>query len=306
LLIGFNRPLLIQERLNELAHLSDTDVTIYVSIDGPREGNTEDESAINQIKTNLVEFSATKSLVTWISPTNKGCDVHIFDSITKVLRENEYVVVIEDDIAISSSAILEIMAMSEETAENNRIMPIVAMSGISRRVNLLQNKWRYSRYFSAWGFALSKEFWNSHMQNMEIKDSFTVAEKLSNSERWLKLSNRKKRIWLERINRGNYDYAIQRTIFFDDLKTIAPLFRISDNLGHGSQGASHTRFKTPRFLRFSVLNRNDVFNRNLIQSDLLTAIFTWLDSQTWAGDGLLSVRGRTRGFRTFIKSILFK
>jgi hypothetical protein len=282
------------------------DVTIYVSIDGPRKGNAEDESAINQIKKYLEEFSAPESLVTWVSSTNKGCDIHIFDSITKVLLENECVVVIEDDIAISSSAILEIIAISEEMAQNNSISPIVAMSGISRRVSLLPNKWRYSRYFSAWGFALSKEFWNSHIQNMEIKDSFKVAEKLSNSEHWLKLSDRKKRIWSERINRGNYDYAIQRTIFFNDLKTIAPLFRISDNVGHGSQGASHTRFKTPRFLRFSVLHRNDNFNRNFIQSNLLTAVFTWLDSQTWAGDGFLSVRGRTRGFRTFIKGSLFK
>jgi hypothetical protein len=306
LLIGFNRPHLLQERLNEFASLLDTEVTTYVSIDGPRAGNTGDESAINQIKTYLAEFSATKSLVTWISSTNKGCDVHIFDSITKVLQENEYVIVIEDDIVISSSAIIEIMAMSEKIAKNNQINPIVAMSGISRRVNLLRNKWRYSKYFSAWGFAISKEFWNSHMQNMEIKDSFKVAEKLSNSEHWLKLSDRKKRIWSERINRGNYDYAIQRTIFFNDLKTMAPLFRISDNVGHGSQGASHTRFKTPRFLRFPVVYRNDNFNRNIIQSDLLTTVFTWLDSQTWAGDGFLSVRGRTRGFRTFIKGILFK
>jgi hypothetical protein len=40
-----------------------------------------------------------------------------------------------------------------------------------------------------------------------------------------------------------------------------------------------------------------------LESKWKIAVLKWLDSQTWAGDGLLSVRGRNVGVRTILKKI---
>ena len=90
----------------------------------------------------------------------------------------------------------------------------------------------------------------------------------------------------------------------EQLNSIAPIFRISDNVGHGIPGAAHTRFRTPWFLRYPVFGKNDHFRSNNLSTGVTGGLLKRIDSQTWAGDGLLSVRGRTRGIRTVLKEIL--
>jgi len=306
LIIGFNRPQMLQERLRAIEPLVDRDIAIYISIDGPRDGNLSDESARNLISKQIEESPISNSISKWFSLTNSGCDIHIFNSITKVLKTNDSVVVIEDDIEISASAVIELLDRARETFELGLLNPIVAMSGLSRRIPGQVNNWRESEYFSAWGFALNAHFWSLHSKNVKIVDPNEIERKLKASSNWKRLSKRKRYIWFERISRSNYDYAIQRTLFFEELQTIAPVHRISNNVGHGIAGSSHTRFKTPWFLRYSVIENNDRFNRELIQNRLIIRVLKWLDSQTWAGDGLLSVRGRTTGVRTILKQIIHK
>jgi hypothetical protein len=265
-----------------------------------------DVSQIEEIRQRLSESPMKDSITAWFSSENKGCDIHIYNSITRVLNSNDLIAVIEDDIALSAKAITELLTQAEKIAKIDALSPIVTMSGVSRKSPLFMNRWRKSDYFSAWGFALNSKFWLLHAECVKIQNSNEIERKLVASPTWQKLSKRKKDIWMERITRPNYDYGIQRTIFFEKLNTIAPIFRISDNVGHGVEGAAHTRFKTPRFLRVPVRGKNDHFHTNNVKSRMLTAILKWADSQTWAGDGLLSVRGRTRGVRTTLKELFNK
>jgi hypothetical protein len=297
---------MLEERLRAVEPLVDKEISIYISIDGPRDGNPSDESSRNQILKLIEESPISNSISKFFSETNSGCDTHIFNSITKVLEKNDYVVVIEDDIEISTVAIIELLDRAQKTCELGSPNPRVAMSGLSRRIPGQINSWRESDYFSAWGFALNAQFWALHCMNMKIVDPTEIERKLAASSNWKKLSQRKRDIWFERISRSNYDYAIQRTIFFEEFQTIAPILRVSNNVGHGIAGASHTRFETPWFLRYSVMEKNDRFDRKRMQSRSISRVLKWLDSQTWAGDGLLSVRGRTMGVRTILRRIIQK
>ena len=303
LIIGFNRPQMLMDRLAAVTPLVNEDVDIYVSIDGPRLANPNDDESIANISHQIEASSINKKINKWFSATNSGCDVHIFNSITKVLEKHEIVVVIEDDIEVSAAAVNQVIEKARETLEQGMPNPIVTMSGLSRGFPRIENRWRDSGHFSAWGFALNQIFWQLHTNNLQLRTSTEVEEKLNTSLNWQRLSKRKKHLWFERINRGNYDYGIQRTIFLNDLKSIAPVFRISNNVGHGVSGASHTRFKTPWFLRDSVMGRNDRFNKNHLENGWKSSALKWVDSQTWAGDGLLSVRGRNVGIRTVLKRI---
>ncbi len=306
LLIGFNRPQLLRDRLLEINKLSEAGVDIYVSIDGPRQGKPEDELAQTQIRSILDEHCRNTQIHIWFSQANKGCDKHIFDSISQVLSQKEYLVVIEDDVAITQIAALKMLDQAEEVFTLGKLNPIIAMSGAFLRFAPFHNKWRLSHYFSAWGFAINRNFWKLHVRTLAMNDPIAVEALKSQSETWGKTTLRKQKIWEERIERTNYDYLIQRTIFLRGIHTIAPLFRISDNVGHGISGAAHTRFRTPWFLKFPTFGRNDEIRKAQVCSRRTSSLLTWTDSQTWAGDGLLSARGRNIGIRTFLKRFTTK
>ena len=303
LIVGFNRPKLLQDRIEELVELVNNGIKIYVSIDGPRQGNLSDVAALSQVEHIIEAYSKLNLIQIQFSSENYGCDRHIFSAINQVLSQHEYVVVVEDDVAISKKAVLTMLKKAESQNEIGTVSPIVAMSGLFLPIPFLPNKWRKSRYFSAWGFALNKNFWELHKKTLSIENFEEVVRLKEKSQNWRKLSQRKKEIWEERISRTNYDYLIQRTIFLHDLNSIAPRLRMSDNVGHGINGAAHTRFKTPWYLKFQVLRRNDNFCQDLGRNVRKGFVLTWLDSQTWAGDGLLSVRGRTAGVRTILKRL---
>jgi hypothetical protein len=306
LLIGFNRPNLLRARLEELEHFRDKKVSIYISIDGPRPDNSDDILQISNIRKFLNDCEMKDSFTAWFSSKNSGCDIHIYDSINKVLVTNDIVAVIEDDIAASSNAITELLSQAERQFSKGSISPLVMMSGISRKIIFTKNRWRKSKYFSAWGYALNRNFWAIHTECMKISDPGKIDSTLLESYQWQKMSKRKKVIWRERTSRANYDYAIQRTMIMEKLSSLAPIYRISDNVGHGVPGAAHTRFRTPWFLRYPALGKNDHFHSNNLSTGALEGLLMWIDSQTWAGDGLLSVRGRTRGIRTVLKEIFVR
>ena len=303
LIIGFNRPQLLRDRLLEIAALTQAGVDIYVSVDGARQGYLEDELAQTEIKSILDEYARDKQIQIWFSQANKGCDKHIFDSISWVLSQKEYLVVIEDDVAITQTATQKMLDRAEEIFTLGKLNPIIAMSGTFLKLLPFHNMWRLSNYFSAWGFAVNKNFWELHIRTLTISDSNVVEELKTQSETWKKTALRKQKIWDERIERTNYDYLIQRTIFLRGINTIAPLFRISDNVGHGISGAAHTRFGAPWYLKFSTFGRNDEIREEQICSQRINSLLTWTDSQTWAGDGLLSVRGRNTGLRTYLRRL---
>ncbi len=306
MLVGFNRPDLIHDRLKEFETMSDLDLRIHISVDGPRTGNHRDKLAQEEIRKLIDSTQIDNEVVTFFSKENKGCDVHIFDSISRVISESDYLIVVEDDVKISKSGIENLIRKAEKVVESKLLNPIVTMSGLSSRSFNIKNRWRTSSYFSAWGYAINKDFWKLHTEVMKIYDEEFINEKFSNSKWWTGLPQRKREIWRERISRGNYDYGIQRTLILENIKTYAPVFRISDNVGHGLAQAAHTRFKAPAYLKNQVFEKISVFARDDVNSSLINRVLNWTDGQTWAGDGLFSVRGRTWGLRTILRRMFSK
>lgn len=304
LLIAFNRPDFFKARVQTLEKSSKNLSQIYIAIDGPRLGNNKDVLAINEICAILENSQLCTSIKLMKSNINKGCDIHIVDSIEEVLKTHKSLIVIEDDVSLSNSGIDRLLEMTQKVASEGGINPVVTMSGLSRRGWIGKNSWRRSIYFSAWGFGLNRDFWKLHSIDRKFSNGTEVVIRLENSSNWKKLSKRKQLLWLERMSRRNYDYSIQRTIFLEGLQTFAPIFRIVDNVGHGSLGATHTRHKKPKFLQNSVSGINDSFKTYTVNNTLLTRLLMWLDSHTWAGDGYLSARGRNIGIRSLIKRVL--
>jgi hypothetical protein len=234
---------------------------------------------------------------------NLGPDKHIPSAIDWVLESSEGVVVIEDDIKISTSSILSSCQKISGEIIASRLSPVVLMSPLFVS-NAKFNYWRTTKYFTAWGFALSREFWTVHKSCVgEFNNAPSIENKMKDSKYWQHLSARKKEIWLERIARGNYDYKIQGTLFYNCINVNAPFYRMSDNIGHGSARSTNTRFATPWYLSKRSKDQRFIFKKE-IKSKLITKILIFADANTWAGDGLLSVRGRSSGVRSSLRKLL--
>lgn len=305
LLIGFNRLELLDKRLTELNDHRIGNLQLYVAIDGPRLGNSDDYEARKLILKKLEEEKRS-SLFLISREDNLGCDLHIPTAIDEVLGFHESVIVIEDDVSMSVDSILGIA--KQLVLESNIGQPNVAigMSSITKLPFVCRNRWRKSKYFSAWGFGLNREFWNVHKQVLsQAGKSSQFDEIMKSSNSWKKLSKRKQKLWRERFQRGNYDYGIQQTLFAKDILTISPLLRVVSNEGHGDRLSTHTRFRKPLYLRARVSNLSHNFSGKALPSGFpYSSILDFLDSNTWAGDGLLSSRGRNLGFRSLLRILI--
>jgi len=308
LLIGFNRPQATIQSLKTIVEFGHkfSNIDVIVSIDGPRKDNAED--MCNQIKFDqeFVKFAHKGNVTIWRHLFNLGVDTHVPFALSKVFHEFDGVIVLEDDIQFSETTIHSMANRLESSILEGNISPVIGISAISfpfARLFFFKNKWRESIYFSAWGYALTKQFWQVHesrIANPKNEENLSL-----DSEHWQKLPPRKKRIWTNRLQRNNYDYQIQLTMLKYGISSIVPRFRITRNLGFQEMNATNTRFKQPLFMR--VKNTDHGIIETKLVSKKHTAIerfWNWLDSNTWAGDGLMSTRGRTIGLRTAAKGLL--
>ena len=302
LIIGFNRPNFLIERAQALQELDLGKTQVFISLDCPRNDNSSDLASHREILNKLEILKKDLDFHLFLESSNQGCDKHIPSAIAKVLKKCDGVLVIEDDIVIPNGQIKSILALANLNFMDRKTNPIVSMSGMYHTHFTNLNKWRETKYFTAWGYFLFARFWNIHMQLQESLDH-PNDDSFANSNTWRHLSERKRKLWRERFSRQNYDYLVQRSIFALDLKVYAPVFRIANNLGFGDRGAVHTRFSSPHYLRQKVKLSSREFSPLLVKINLVSKFLVFLDSNTWAGDGWFSKRGRTMGIRTFIREV---
>lgn len=302
LLIGFNRPDLIQARLDELLELRDLNISIRVSIDGPRINNETDLINVEECLALVREYKGKfgNLLNLDIQRNNLGCDEHIKLAITKSLEEANATICFEDDIVIRKASVMAILK------KYSSCHPVI-ICGMSTfpltnqfLAKVVRNKWRRSDYFSAWGYLVTREFWDAFSPSTSLQ---VIEKKLAPSNLWKSLPKYKKRTWLERFQRGNIDYQIQLELWSKNLSTIVPIFRIVENLGLGDHRSTHTYFKRP--LNMFGVGPSICMPDTMLKSKLLQRLLINIDSHTWAGDGFMSVRGRRMGIRGAIAK-LFK
>jgi hypothetical protein len=305
LLVGFERFEFLHQNLDLVEKLKGSRFTLYVSIDGPKK-SSENYGNSSQELSGLIKKASELGSTNFVHNQNMGCDMHIPWAIGKVLQECESIIVIEDDVRISCDGLIVMMQKLLEKDDRDYPKVILGMSSLFNPIeNLSINIWRSTRFFTAWGYGLNREFWKLHTNStLGMTTEPELKNLLSKSRYWWKLSTRKKKIWSERFQRGNYDYKIQATMFQYNLRALAPVFRIVDNIGHGLEGATHTRFREPIYLRYRVSAKKFRFLTRPLMGNFWNAFFDVLDSNSWAGEGLLTLRGRRIGIRTLISIII--
>jgi len=298
LLIGYDRLDFLQKNLEVVEKLYGVNLSVFVSIDGSKLSADRTNGFVHE-RDLLIRRAESSGSKIFLHTQNLGCDKHIPWAISRALEDCAQLIVIEDDVRISIQGLLEMAkVLSKEAASDN---PVVVL-GMSSQFNpfgfLHFNIWRTTRFFSAWGFGVNRAFWKIHEEsNAEVSQDLVWQNFFEGSSYWGKLSKSKRALWVERFQRGNYNYRIQATMFRFNLRAVAPIFRIVDNVGHGLTGATHTRFKAPIYLRVKVSEKYLYFFRTIWSNVVLNRALDFLDSNSWAGQGAFTSRGRTWGIK---------
>jgi hypothetical protein len=242
LLVGYNRPELLQKRITELSNSMLEN--IHISIDGGSESHTlEMQStqllAKKVLKERLAEFHHHQD--------RKGLVLHITDEISKVLLKYKYIIVLEDDVKTAKNFDINML-------NGLRIQHKLGYKGIVAGCapifsNRFKNKWRKTHMCYLWGWACSAEFWSGYEHDLSKTE---IEKELLRSSLWKKLSNYEKNYWLNIFRKVQKDILFTWDVqlvfytFKNNLINICPIFAITGNEGFGDLRATHTKGKKPK------------------------------------------------------------
>ena len=292
LVLGYSRPEFVKNRLEELSLWVSSGNKVYVSIDGSKKNADSTISKdFDYLEDQFPQFN-------WIRrKENLGLVNHLTTQIEWCLETYENVVIVEDDISISLSSLSAIDEVLSEPLDPS-VMTVGLFGSLPANAAFLalNNRWRKSRYFSAWGWGIQREAWSLYSPEIVKQKGLEV---LNKSNYWRELNNEQRRRWIYRFSkvkdnpRLTWDYQMQFISFANDLVHILPKYRLCDNVGFGDLRATNTTEHRPRWYRGKMTRKTPKSREDFIgqkQGRLLEII----DSYTWIGDRNLMDRIRNR------------
>lgn len=286
--IGFNRPEMLNQRLVDLAKLKHR--CIYISID------FESAETIEKIKQTISASLHTLSAKNHVSITyhekNLGLTKHVTKVISDALNLHSNVIVIEDDILLNDNTIYSLDFGLEVMNQDLSIGSIGAFSPLNV-FKLIKNfnSFHRTKYFACWGWATTREKWEQYTSDLS---NFDIASSLEYSRTWNSLSHSAKSTWLGRFRKvqmnpnHTWDLQFQYVSFLNDWTHLAPFGSLVGNLGFSDFRSVHTKGSKPRWMRPVVLPINPI---SYFSKRSLAAYFAEIvSSVTFVGDHGLRIR----------------
>jgi hypothetical protein len=245
LLLGYSRPEKTLERVREI--LGSNPSLLMISIDGPR--NKRDIKTREDIREQLREFKSNHKVKITYRERNLGLQNHLPKAVDEILEHHDGVIVIEDDVRCSSVFYNEVCdALSRFGAE---YMTVGGFSPISIKLPKVYNRWRATKYFSAWGWGITKELWQKYEPTIEPG---IYKENLMGSNLWKELNASQKETWMGRFHKVSsgekttWDFQMQYSSFKYDLHHLNVLFRVCENVGFADIRGTNTKSDRPTLL----------------------------------------------------------
>ena len=255
LLVGYNRPELLQKRIIELKNSSATN--IYISIDGGVESTTLEMEEVKALAKNVLR---EKKLIINHHKRNLGLVLHVTGEISKILNLHKYVIVVEDDVKMSKNFINNMVIGLSKLEELNLRGIVSGYSPLFR--DTFNNKWRKTHICFLWGWACSSNVWKVYNYDLSTTE---VENRLLESKTWKKLNRYQKKFWLYKIKEvqknplSTWDYQLIFYSFINNFINLTPVFSIVGNEGFMDIRAVHTKGEKPSSIKNFKLN-NELIN----------------------------------------------
>ena len=263
ILFGYNRPDLLEDRLNELMKIQPSNLLVSIDWFSPELTKTFSK-LLNDFS---ISWPANCNFEYKLHGSNQGLAMHLTETIKMALEKSKAVIVIEDDVSISSDFIRnasETLLRDDFHERNSSIggFSVFQFPKFLTRFNFFRN----TIYFQCWGWGTTREVWNRYRLDLTGID---IEAELSNSKSWNKLSRVQRETWLGRLSKiqckpiHTWDIQFQYLTFLLDKKQILPVGRLTDNLGFGDKRSEHTKNARPWWLGrpgYNAMPRNNHLN----------------------------------------------
>ena len=286
ILVGYNRPDFLKNRLEELRNLNVGSYNLEVFIDGPKNSDSRENSY--KMAEIIDEYSQLIEMNVTFRDKNLGVANNVVESISQVLKEKSSALIFEDDITIKSAAIKSMNDLLQEM--DTKKYATVGAFGVfpysKMLVNInISNQYRSTPYFSAWGWGIHRDVWKDYRQNIANLDR---NYELSNSSTFGTLSRFQKKVWLNRFDRIStnvewaWDYQMQYMSFVTNRQHLLPFFRQVNNVGFNDVRGTNTVGAKPRWY---FMPNTKIYDQQVVKRKISNnSFFRFLDSITFIGD----------------------
>lgn len=174
LVIGFNRPDVLRQSIAKLRESKP--LHMYFACDGARENKHGEDALVAEVRSIMekeIDWPCEKHYR--YNDINKGAEVTVSESINWVLSDNDYVIILEDDIIVPLSFLRFAQEMLYRYKDNDKIYQITSCNYTP--MSLPHNEdytFGFSGHISGW--ATWKRAWNHF--NLYVNDFETTTNNL--------------------------------------------------------------------------------------------------------------------------------
>ena len=241
LLISFNRPEMTMEAISNIKAFHPT--KIYFSVDGPREDVIDDHSSVQKCRELSKKIDWECEVIEIFSEVNYGAGVWPYRSINEVLLKEKYLLIIEDDVRISSDFYEILKELLPRYESDTQIFSICASNISTETKNLESELYFFTKYFACWGWATWANKWNHYEYTISKLNGLTFWNLLKeNNFNILITLYFMINFYLIKTNKlQTWDYQVNYLIFKRKFLNIKMAKNLSLNVGVGEK-ATHTKY----------------------------------------------------------------
>lgn len=231
LLIGFNRPQYIRKIINRLSEIKPQ--KLYVSIDGARKNRNEDYELIEEVKSIVKNINWTCETHYLFHENNVGAEINVSNAISWVLKNEEYVIVNEDDILAPYSFYRFMQDMLIKYKDSQEIAMVSGVNYTSSYKTDFDYIFTQMGHISGWG--TWKRIWDTYNINDEIENKYIDINFLNKNSANKEIAKRRKqtfsRLQKNGIGNNSWDFMFAYYRIKNNLLSIVPKNHLTTNIG---------------------------------------------------------------------------
>ncbi len=271
LVIGFNRPEILRQTIAKLRESKP--LNMYFACDGARKNIVGEDKLVEEVRSIMekeIDWPCKKSYK--YNEYNKGCEITVSEAVSWVLKDNDYVIVLEDDVNVLYSFLLFAQEMLYRYKDSKQIYQITSCNYTPLEFSHNED---YTFSLSSghiWGWATWKRAWNhfdlyvddfdKSIENIDQREDLSPTDKIRYKNLCKVLKNKGK-------GNSTWDIIWSYIKWRDNGLTIIPRVHLSSNIGIIGL---HSKVKTKQhFLHydeeFVVVNHPKEIKRNIEYDD---------------------------------------
>jgi len=165
ILFAYNRPWHTEQTLNALTlnHLSEKS-TLYINVDGPKENATVEQiEKIKLVREIVGKKKWCKNVIIKVAEKNVSCRKSVIMEVTRLLSENESLIILEDDVVTSPYFLTYMNKALNYYKERRSVFSISAHCPPPEKV-IIPEDYEYDVYASPrifnWGWGTWADRWH--------------------------------------------------------------------------------------------------------------------------------------------------